>query len=77
MLTVKSLPAISSTKYLKGAILTVIILFPESVPLRPHEIIKHIIRKKNIFLIIRKSDQSATNLTYNRTNGLSVANKII
>jgi hypothetical protein len=57
MLTVKSFPAISSTKYLNGAILTVIILLPESATSRPHDIVEHIIRKKNIFLIKSESDQ--------------------
>jgi hypothetical protein len=56
MLTVKSLPAISSTKYLNGAILTVIILLPESATSWPQDIVKHIIRKKNNFLIKSESD---------------------
>jgi hypothetical protein len=61
MLIAKSFPAISSTKYLKGAILTVIILTPESVPLRPQDIVKQITRNKNSFLIIRKNDPSLQN----------------
>jgi hypothetical protein len=53
---VKSLPAICSTKYLNGAILTVIILLPESGPFLPQEIIEHVIRKNNNLLIKAKSN---------------------
>ena len=51
ILTTKSLPAICSTKYLKGAILTVITGEPESGSFPQQDTIKKIIRKPDIFLI--------------------------
>jgi hypothetical protein len=74
-LTEKSFPTIFSTKYLKGAMLTVIIL-PWFLELGLHDITKNSVRRA-IILFISLKIQMCTNLTLNITKGLCVANKII
>lgn len=74
--TEKSLPAILSTKYLKGGMLTVIIPtpFPGSPPLQDNKTV-NTRRVKNFFIIF--PDRQGTNLILNITCGPHVVNKIL
>jgi hypothetical protein len=74
-LTVKFFPDIPSTKYLKGAMLTEIILLPGSF-LLPHDINRTRIRKKETLFIGVIFSQD-TKITYNLRKGLSINNKFI
>jgi hypothetical protein len=74
MLTVKFFPAIPSTKYLNGAMLTVIILLAGSFSL-PQETIE-ISRSKLNNLFIRCFLRSGTKLTHNIRKGLGIGNKL-
>jgi hypothetical protein len=74
MFTVKFLPAIPSTKYLKGAMLTVIIL-PAGLFCLPQETIR-MSRSRHNALFIRHFLQSGTKLTHKIRKGLSIGNKL-